>query len=240
MPWNPKVLAHISDVLRQRVPPSVVLDGELYCHGWPLQRINGAVSVARTEPIPDTLEVAYHIFDHVDFKHPFGVRWAIVQDELAGFINDKPSVRLVPTVKVTEPGDADILYSKYVSDGYEGIMYRLGACPYTIPKQEGIGGRLRHLSDKNNRVWHMLKRKDWQDAEFLCIGVIEGEGKRAGMVGAFECVCGGGRFTVGSGLTDSDALHYFLNPPTNRLIKVKYLTLSAAGIPLNPTVLAVL
>jgi len=107
------------------------------------------------------------------------------------------------------------------------------------------------LSDKNNRCWHLLKRKDWQDAEFICVGVVEGEGKLRGMLGAVKCECnyvtanktpgtGIDIFNVGSGLSDSERQHYWLNPPIGRLVKVKYLCLSDAGIPLNPTILCML
>jgi hypothetical protein len=92
----------------------------------------------------------------------------------------------------------------------------------------------------------LLKRKDWHDGEFECVGVEEGLGKRVGMVGAFVCkieknqASNRNLFTVGSGLTDAEATEYFINPPISRQIKVKYLTLSQDGIPLNPTVMCVL
>jgi hypothetical protein len=65
------------------------------------------------------------------------------------------------------------------------------------------------------------------------------------MVGAFVCDAKGSAFgvvtfSVGSGLTDAERIHYWANPPIGRKIKVKYLTLSDDGIPQCPTVLAVL
>ena len=72
-------------------------------------------------------------------------------------------------------------------------------------------------------------------------GVVEGEGKYKGTTGALLCVTLSGlRFTVGSGLTDSERDHYWQNPPISRLIKVKYLVLSIDNLPLNPTIIAVL
>ena len=110
-----------------------------------------------------------------------------------------------------------------------------------------FNSRSRFLSDKSNRVWHLLKRKDWQDDEFVCVGVQEGEGKYTGTLGALICrTMTSDRhavthpFNVGSGLTDADRDHYWTNPPLGRLIKVKYLCLSSDGIPLNPTILAIL
>jgi hypothetical protein len=87
----------------------------------------------------------------------------------------------------------------------------------------------------------MLKRKDWHDDEFECIGVDEGLGKRAGKAGALVCKLTNGKtFGVGSGLTDAEAEHYLDNPPVGRKVKVKYLCLTSDGIPFNPTVIAVL
>jgi len=120
-------------------------------------------------------------------------------------------------------------------------------------RSKRINERSRFLSDKDNRCWHLLKRKDWQDDEFECVGVIEGEGKLTGTLGALLCECSRRathepgisrhsvpQFHVGSGLSDSERQHYWFNPPIGRLVKVKYLCLSDAGIPLNPTILCIL
>lgn len=215
-----------------------ILDGELYVHGWKLQRINGAVAINRTEPNEDTLQVSYYVFDKVSFSKPFFIRYA----EVEGIIRNlqHPSIMAATTVQTPNRQWVEEFYANTVRDGFEGIMYRIGICPYTKPKQpkENAKG---FLSDKNNRVWHLLKRKDWQDDEFYCVDIEEGVGKRAGMVGAFIChTRSHKRFGVGSGLTDAEATHYFNNPPVGRKIKVKFLTYTADGIPFNPTVEAIL
>jgi ATP-dependent DNA ligase len=235
-PWNDIVLRHLSDVLRQYVLPSMVLDGELYVHGWPFQRINGAVALNRHEPNSDTTLIEYHVFDVVDFHLPFKERLEQVK------VNDR-QLRVVETHKLLHRDLANDYYHKFVSAGYEGMMYRLGDCSYTWPKKLGMpfnGAKPRPLSDKDNRCWHLLKRKDWQDDEFDCIAVEEGEGKRKNMVGAFICRCGEHFFRVGIGFTEAQAIYYFENPPMDRKLKVKYLVLSRDGIPLNPSLIAVL
>lgn len=241
LPWNPKVLAHLIEPLKRMFPDErTILDGELYVHGWSLQRINGAVQIARTEPREDTREVQFWIFDVVSYQLSFEERICPVFNTILQLKH--PSINAVTTVSVP-PHDrqwVETFYSMCVSDNYEGIMYRIGSCSYTRPSMG------RGISDKNNRTWHLLKRKDWQDGEFECVDVEEGEGKRAGMVGAFVCkieknqASNRNLFTVGSGLTDAEATEYFNNPPIGRKIKVKYLTLSESGVPLNPTVMAVL
>lgn len=245
LPFPVGLLDHLAKPLKESFAPEVILDGELYVHGWPLQRINAAVTPVRQQPTEDTLQVEYHVFDVVNFDQPFIARL----DQRCKI--DEGLIRSVATSWVDSQQMADSCYADFVRIGYEGMMYRLGDCPYTVPKQEwsrehcrtldGANPRARFLSDKNNRCWHLLKRKDWQDDEFTCIGVVEGEGKYKGTTGALLCVTlSGQRFTVGSGLTDAERDHYWQNPPIGRLIKVKYLVLSVDGIPLNPTIIAVL
>lgn len=248
LPWNQKVLAHLSEPLLSMFPNDrTILDGELYVHGWPLQRINGAVAINRTEPSEDTIQVGYYVFDKVSFDKPFFIRF----QEIEGTIRQlqHPSIFAATTVTPPTREWVEDFYAHTVSEGFEGIMYRLGLCPYTTPKQPREDGR-GFLSDKNNRTWHLLKRKSWMDGEFECVGVEEGEGKRRGMVGSFVCsipdyevngiIQSYTTFNVGSGLTDSEAKHYFEHPPTGRKIKVKFLTYTRDGVPFNPTVEAIL
>jgi hypothetical protein len=198
-------------------------------------------------------KVEYHVFDVVDFNKPFHERKAT--EGFAKVVAFSHKINWVPTSQIICAGHADIAYADFVAAGYEGMMYRLGDCPYTVPKQEreganyslpGFTSRTRFLSDKDNRCWHLLKRKDWQDHEYTCTEVVEGEGKLQGTLGALVCRIPGQSqpnsspslttFSVGSGLTDAQRNFYWNNPPIGKLIKVKYLCLSSDGIPLNPTV----
>ena len=241
LPFPQGLLDHLAGPLRQLFGPDVILDGELYKHGWPLQRINAAVTPVRQRPTEDTLQVEYHVFDVIDFSKSFEDRAIEKYNYLAP---QQIPICPVSTFQALSEGHADFYYCEFVSANYEGMMYRLGDCPYTVPKQpRGTFGLSRspYLSDKNNRTWHLLKRKDWHDDEFLCEAAFEGEGKNRGMLGSFGCVTPSGKpFTVGSGLTDAERIFWWENSPRGKRIKVKYLVLSSDGIPLNPTVLAVL
>lgn len=241
VPFPTGLLDHLAQPLRATFGPEVILDGELYVHGWPLQRINAAVTPVRQTPTEDTLLVEYHVFDVVDFGKSFIDRQTILHP----LFHNIGQIRKVETVSVTEHS-ADLLYAKWVSQGYEGMMYRLGRCPYTVPKQPvgnraAMSARTPFLSDKSNRCWHLLKRKDWQDDEFRCVGWNYGEGKYANMVGALICITPQGKqFTVSSGLTDEQRRNFVKTPPTSKLIKVRYLMFSTEGLPLNPTIECIL
>lgn len=246
LPFPNGLLDHLAKPLLEVFSPDAILDGELYVHGWPLQRINAAVTPVRLQPTEDTVKVQYHIFDRAEYSLPFWNRYVSITSFLTERLMGK--VEMVSTSLVNNQAEADKTYAMCVDMGYEGQMYRLGDCPYTTPKQPndcstafGRRGRLRFLSDQDNRTWHLLKRKDWQDDEFICVDMAEGEGKLQGTLGAVICQTkSNNRFSVGSGLSDSERQHYWSNPPIGRLVKVKYLCLSDAGIPLNPTILCIL
>jgi len=74
LPFPNGLLSHLAEPLLRLFGPEVILDGELYVHGWPLQRINAAVTPVRQQPTEDTLKVEYHVFDVVDFEKSFEER----------------------------------------------------------------------------------------------------------------------------------------------------------------------
>lgn len=241
VPFPRGLLDYITKPLQSLFDQSIILDGELYVHGWPLQRINAAVTPVRQTPTEDTKLVEYHVFDRVDYGLPFIDRMAAVRQYYTSFGG---SLKLVVTHHCTSELDANHAYAAWVAGGYEGMMYRTGTCLYTLPKQPCVktqSSRLKFLSDKDNRVWHLLKRKSWQDGEFYCVQVQEGEGKYQGTLGAFVYITDGKYFSAGSGLTDAQRQKYWDHPElaVGKLHKLQYLCLSSDGIPLNPTILLI-
>lgn len=226
---------------------SPLLDGELYVHGWPLQRINAAVTPVRQLPTEDTVKVEYHVFDVVDYGKSFEERINI--QPAIGFLRKSDvKINCVYTERVTSQQKADDAYADYVAQGYEGMMYRLGDCPYTKPKQPVAlhntylpSLRSSFISNKDNRSRYLLKRKSWTDDEFefLSLNETTGElGERGFQM--WVKARNGSPFKVSSGLSQSELDSYLENPPIGRQIKIKYLVLSDKGIPLNATILAVL
>lgn len=136
-----------------------------------------------------------------------------------------PSVQLVPTHLAHDQPYAERLYARLIREKFEGMMYRFDE-PYGI---------LKNCSNKENRWTRLLKRKDFLDDWFPCVGVTEGSGKHLGRVGSLILKLPDGQtFTASSGLSDIQRYEYLDRFP--RRVHIKYETLSDDGIPLIPTI----
>lgn len=230
--WKSTMLQGIREAL-EYLPPNIMLDGELYVHGWSLQKINRAIAVTRNEPTDLTAGVQYHVYDAVEFgttpqrlMAPFWERHSILRNALARVAHNlKSPIRLVETHSVSSDLMADGHYAQWKAQGYEGMMYRTDE-HYGFPTMCG---------NKENRWTRLLKRKDWLDEEFEVIGVEPGEGRLRDTVGALVCLCDAGQFRVGTGLDDSERAAFWHNPPIGQFVTVKYEMLSDNGTPLKPS-----
>lgn len=245
--WKPGVLAHLIAEM-SAFSSSTVFDGELYVHDWRLQRINGAIAVNRLEPNADTPNVCFHIFDIVDTSRSFSYRWFDYYQPLIQA--DLPHVKAVPTALVSSRDELDQRFHQYTALGYEGIMLRPdGPYEFGEHKSERTGG---YTSYRSKTLW---KHKQWSDAEFMCVGITQGDGKAEIGVGALICAAITNphglslsamqmddmpTFKVGTGFEDSERIAFATDPPIGKLIRVRYLELTADGIPFNSSFLCVM
>ncbi len=232
--WKYEVLKHLSEELRSLNLQGLILDGELYKHGWRLQRINGAVAVNRLQPREDTGEIEFHVFDVVDPHRKFSDRWFEIYHLLLSA--SLPHIRPVETILLHDRATLNDAFHLYTREGYEGIMLRPDG-PYEFG--EHLSPRTHTLTRFNSKF--LWKHKVWDDDEFICVGVTEGEGKADIGVGALICaLTNGTTFGVGTGLTDVDRIEFSSNPPIGKQIRVRYVHLTENGTPFNPSFLAVL
>ena len=135
--------------------PLLILDGEIYRHGWPLNKISG---LCRKETLEeDHKELKFYCYDIVDELKAFKFR-AI---ELGRLRNNCPKDSKLVVVEHTPLfGITQIMeqHNKAVSAGYEGLVIR-------DPEKEYKCGA------RDNR---MLKIKEFSDAEFKILGLVEG------------------------------------------------------------------
>ena len=120
--WADSLLTHISAQLRSKLADGITLDGELYRHGWTLDRIAEAVSLFRREPSADTYEVGFYVFD-IYQDAPFPARWKHCR---RGIGKRFSFVQLVPLHEIDCADSADAVYNLHLTAGFEGTVYRIG------------------------------------------------------------------------------------------------------------------
>ena len=133
----------------------LILDGELYRHGWNLQKISG---LARKETLEeDHKQLCYHCYDIVDESATFKERVA----RLNKFKKDCPSDSklIIIEQRLIKGLDAIMdMHNEAVAAGYEGLVIK------DPDKEYKCGAR-------DNRA---LKIKEFQDDEFRILGIVEG------------------------------------------------------------------
>ena len=135
--------------------PTVILDGELYHHGYPLQVISG---IARLKEWEDRcLLLEYHIYDIADSTLPFIERLAVLKKLQAAFKNIAKIV-VLDHIETNSFGEIQDLHKKWVEEGYEGLVAR---------KPKSIYGFGKRGSD-------MIKFKEYFEEEFKIVDISEG------------------------------------------------------------------
>jgi len=234
--WHGSVVSHITSELDRIVPHGWLLDGEMYLHGLSLQQINSAIAVKRIAPSPKTPSIQYHVFDIIDTNSlhlPFLERARLLEslrEKLV--IHQAHSIAVVPTTLIDREGLDNTLYATLRSQGYEGIMYRDPSAPYGFAEECG---------NKENRWRYLLKRKGWEDGKFKIIDFRRTIGEKGNAGFQITCVTEDGKtFNVGSGLSHAEQDYYEQNSPVGQLLALRFEMLSDTGIPLKPTIEAIL
>ncbi len=146
---------------------NITLDGELYNHDLKSDFEKIVSAVRKEDPSPESEKVQYHIYDVViDGTNLQRARWLT----LNALWSDREPLRLVKTEGIRTEADIAPLFKEYRKAGYEGLMLRNNSAPY-----------------ENKRSYNLQKVKEFDDAEFEIVGVVEGKGKLQGLLGAFLC-----------------------------------------------------
>lgn len=156
--------------------PDLELDGELYNHLLK-DDFNTITSLVRKENLSDedlsrSRElVQYHVYDLPSHPGTFEERSRAL---LYLVENMTPVVQYVPTTVIGPDANMyailDRLFGEYLADGYEGQMIRL----------DGVY--------ENKRSNMLMKRKEFDTAEFPVCGMSEGSGNWAGCIKTFTVV----------------------------------------------------
>jgi ATP-dependent DNA ligase len=208
--WRPEVLSHI------QTAGTMVLDGELYCHGMRLQEINSAVGINRLGPGARAAEVSFNVFDTLTTGT--ALERMLSLGNLRG-----PGYQVVHWEKCFTRIELDRFYEQYIAEGYEGQILK------------SVYGHYIPQGPKKKGTMNLQRRKAFVHGEFQCCGVeLSTEPRIAGLVGSLIFANPKGpRFGVGTGFDDTLRREWAKNPPVGRWATLRYLYLSADGIPNN-------
>lgn len=208
------------------IPYGVVLDGELYNHDLK-DNFNEIASLVRKtkgfdkhlEAISNTIQYwIYDVFFDCAPDMKFSDRNAHLLILLSK-LNPGPSIKIVHTNRIDSQKELDDHYEMVLSWGMEGQIVRLDA-PY-----------------ENKRTKSLLKRKEFQDEEFIIQDVLEGIGNRSGMAGSLLLQLGDGR-TFQSGIKGGRDHYRYLLAKRDQFIgkktTIRYFHRTPDGIPRFP------
>tara|TARA_B100001778_G_scaffold102260_1_gene83451 strand:+ start:6595 stop:8547 length:1953 start_codon:yes stop_codon:yes gene_type:complete len=173
-----------SEIALLNLPPSIVLDGELYSDTLTFQRVVGLV---RKKPenlseqdLADLEQVSYRIYDLINLSNmdmTFASRYRLLQSLLRAVPSSQtPRLRLTRNVRIRNEEDVTAYLALFEEEGFEGLMIRNLESPYELDK----------------RSKHLQKVKTFIDAEFPIVGYYEATGNDRGTP-IWECEAPNGR-----------------------------------------------
>jgi len=137
------------EAIKAWMTPGQILDGELYYHGWSLQRITAAAKKSRD----DTMLLQYWVFDNATPGDKMFInRWEVTT---GGPVALKSPLYLLTTKKVTNEEQMLKWHGKFVDMGYEGTIIR----------------NIESVYLHGHRSNDLLKYKDHLTEEFQIIGI---------------------------------------------------------------------
>ena len=163
---NKKRYPHLDHIVAEinKLPSTIILDGELYSDTLTFQEI---VGIVKRETLKEgdekkQLQIKLHVYDIIN-EAPYELRYTNLQ-----ILFNKYKFQHLVLVKsdICESEEAiKELHARYVAEGFEGLMLRNKTGLY-----------------KNSRAVDLQKFKEFFDGEFKIVGYKEGEGLEAGCV----------------------------------------------------------
>jgi len=194
---------------------SDTIDGELILPGNVLLQ---ETMKATKKYVPGVSEkLMYRVYDVVLPDMPFSQRYEVLKEYVK---NCGGSVVLAPTYLAHDVAEVMAYHKQFIAEGYEGTMVRDDSEGYTIGQRSN----------------QLQKYKDFVDAEFEIVAVVEGDGRFKGAA-VFVCDNGHG---VSFNCTPEGSMDYRRELFTNRdkyigkFLTIRYQELSKLKIPLFP------
>jgi ATP-dependent DNA ligase len=163
---NKKLYPHLSHITQEinRLPPSFILDGELYSDSLTFQEIVGLVKKDTLSETDKTkqLQIKFYVYDLVK-DQPYQLRHTNLQLLFRKY--KFQHLVLVQTELCQDEKQMKEKHNQYVDEGFEGIMLRNKDGAY-----------------KGSRSADLQKYKQFFDAEYEVIDFQEGQGLEEGCV----------------------------------------------------------
>ena len=153
-------LNHFNEWIKSLNAPAP-LHGELYKHGWSLQKIRSYTQKIK----PDQENLEYWVYDIAWIGPTYDERLEWMQEHISILGSDSP-IKLTPTVSVNSYEEAKTQHDKWVEMGFEGGM---------LKNKNGI-----YMFQYNSN--DIEKVKDFEDEEFEIVGGKEGTGTDTGCI----------------------------------------------------------
>lgn len=213
-------LPHIARALDAFLEEGIHLDGELYCHGETLQTITSWIKKNR----PESERIQYMVYDCVD-SECFSVRKQITRRILPV----GTGVEWLQTFEVHDEEQLKHYHETWVGQGYEGTMVR----------SLGVG------YEDGKRSKSLQKMKDFQDAEFEIIDVIQGTPRQTATgqleVAIYVCKCGEHTFnaTAPGDMLEKHSAWVTRDNAIGKQLTVKFFNYTPDGLPFLPVALQI-
>lgn len=200
-------------------PEHIILDGELYAHGFNFQENMRMIKKYR----PGVTEmVKHHVYDLIS-DEPFAIRQAL----LYRYVGSNPNFHIVETIIIANKEELMLYHAKNIEGGYEGTIVRWGDDGYKL----------------NGRSSNLLKLKDFDDLSLPLKGVIPSE-KRPdhgrpyfNWVGATGHPAGENILGAGIALSHEEAEDLLINAKKyiGKTCELRFFGKSDKGVPRHPT-----
>lgn len=194
--------------------------GELYKHGWSLQKIGSYTKELK----PDYYELEYWIYDLAWLGVPFEERLTWMAAHLLS-LPAECKVMFTPTKVVNNMEEAKYFHDQWVMAGFEGAM---------LKNANGL-----YMFQYNSK--DIEKMKSFEDAEFEIIGGKEGSGLDEGCI-IYRCITEDGEeFDVRPRGTVEDRRKWFieLDSVIGEPLTVRFPERTDSGIPSQPVGLVI-
>ena len=221
---NKKRYPHLDHIVAEinKLPSTIILDGELYSDTLTFQEI---VGIVKRETLKEgdekkQLQIKLHVYDIIN-EAPYELRYTNLQ-----ILFNKYKFQHLVLVKsdICESEEAiKELHARYVQEGYEGLMLRNKTGLY-----------------KNSRAVDLQKYKEFFDGEFKIVAFKEGEGLEAGCV-IWICEAENGQFACRPRGTREERIELYSNGDkyVGKKLTVRYQEMTDSNVPRFPVGIAI-